>query len=175
MNQHHSVVRPVIVEPFSIVLGEVICDDDCQSTNGTNFDGSTYVYCPLNQQAESEMNARLESHILNTSIRASTVDGRNIVRTESNDIAKSKTSSRYTSEETKRRIIIGGKTDTCDDLTIRSTGSTSHGIKCDPSQSSGGELVPGVSYTHGDKLQEYTSVYGEQGYQCAEYKSVYEK
>ena len=125
---------------------------------------------------EANANAKLESYLLNSTIRSSgEVDGRNLVQTEKDVVKQSHLVSRYLSDNMRRKIIESGKLDNVEEIKVTADINTNYEIKCDVSDMHARHAkTEPDAYSKRDKLCSYESMYGEEGYKCAEYKSVYD-
>lgn len=123
---------------------------------------------------EANANARVESYVLNSTIRSSgDVDGRNLVQAETDSVKQSQLSSRQFSNIIRRKVIQSGKLDDVEELKVTADVNTNYEIKCDVSDVHA-PTGPNA-YSKGDIVPNYQSMYGEEGYKCEEYKSVYDK
>ena len=167
-----------IVAPFSIIqFGEVKDDDLLFDSNSI---APKYVYQPIDTPISiSAIQAEQESHVLNTTIKLSSRDGKKIKAYDREAILHSQPVGKQISSEISRKIQMGSRLDDCTNITVENN------IKIDilnsnnnnnNNNNNNSSAQPDKTIKQKNRLEsyEYKSMYDENGYNISEYKSIYD-
>jgi hypothetical protein len=160
-----------IVVPFSIIqYGEVKDDDDLLFDS--NSIAPKYIYQPIDTPISiSAIQAEQESHVLNTTIKLSSRDGKKIKAYDREAILHSQPVGKQISSEISRKIQMGSRLDDCKNITVENN------IKTDIlnfNNNSSVQLDKTIKQKNELESYEYKSMYEENGYNISEYKSIYD-
>lgn len=184
MDKDRAVMNPIkcvegrVVEPFQIQFDGAMPLANAKNVDANSFYASSSAipvsasaYAPLNPSQEMQNNAKLESMILNETIRQSVRDGKLINLEEEKTSAAlniaGQEAKRLSAEE-RRRVVLSGMYENVEDCTIRSDLNTNYIMGGQGAHPTVDETVKPT-----DTFSEYKSEYGEEGYKISEYKSMY--